>query len=50
VNAADSRAARTPEERAFVAGQRQLLNAFGAWIEIAAAGHDPGTRHGVRER
>jgi hypothetical protein len=46
VNAADRRAAKTPEEHAFVNGQRELLNAFGAWIEIAAAGKRIGTRQG----
>ncbi len=50
VNQADSRAARTPEERAFVNGQRQLLQAFGAWIEIAASGSGSGRQHGRRER
>lgn len=38
INAADARAARTPEERAFVNGQRELLQIIGTWIEVAAAG------------
>jgi hypothetical protein len=46
VNAADSRVAQTPEERAFVNGQRELLNSFSAWIEVAAAGKHPGRKHG----
>ena len=48
-NADDSRAAHTPEERAFVNGQRHLLQAFSAWLDLAESGHGFGCRHGGRE-
>jgi hypothetical protein len=48
-NADDSRAARTPEERAFVNGQRHLLQAFSAWLDLAESGHGFGCQHGGRE-
>lgn len=45
-NADDSRAAHTPEERAFVNGQRHLLQAFSAWLDLAASGHNDDRRIG----
>jgi hypothetical protein len=50
INEADARAAHTPEERAFVTGQRQSLQAFAAWVEIAASGKNSGWRYGKREQ